>query len=40
MVFISEGFLEAATENWSEWGFNPPSSEFRSDDLTDRAIMP
>ena len=42
MVFITEGFLEVAVERWPEWdvGFEPTTTEFRSDALIDRAIRP
>ena len=40
MVFTIEGFLEEAIENWAEaWvGFEPTTTEFRSDALTNWAI--
>ena len=35
MVFTSERFFEVAIESWPEWDFEPTTSEFRSDVLTD-----
>ena len=36
MVFTTEGFLEVAVDSWPEWyGFEPKTTKFRSDTLTD-----
>ena len=35
MVFNTEGFFEVATESWSKERFEPRTTEFHSDALTD-----
>ena len=38
MAFTIEQFLEVAIESWNEWDNKPPTTEFRSDALTEWAI--
>ena len=35
MVFTNEGFFQVAVECWSEWDFQPTTTEFSSHALTD-----
>ena len=40
-IYISEGFFEVAIECWLALvGFEPATTEYRSDSLTNRAIRP
>ena len=35
MVFTTEALFKVAIESWPEWEFEPTTTEFRSDAVTD-----